>query len=584
MAGFTEDATVEPLAGAGLVRKSLSQLRLRELLTEVRGRVDEIIDARDRMDGLVEAMLSVTASLDLDDTLTRIVQTAIALADARYGALGVRSHDQQLSRFIHQGIDVDAAGEIGPLPQGKGVLGLLLAQPKAIRLDDLASHPDSVGFPAGHPPMHGFLGVPVHTRGRIYGNLYLTEKNSGLPFTEDDEILVTALAAAAGVAIDNAHLFEAAQARQQWIAATRDITTAFLAGVDYDRVLVQLVDRVRELSGSQRAWLAISSDPDIPADEVVGLVVAHRSGPGGPPGGGLVPLDGTVIGQAFTGRAPVHNAVEDLDHEFGPGLPVGAGPVLMIPLHANDTTLGVLVVEHEPGHAPYDADTIELIEVFTGQAALAMRLAATQQRMRELDVLADRDRIARDLHDHVIQRLFAVGLSLQGAAARTRRDDVRARLTTAIDDLQSVIGEIRDSIYQLHTGGESPRLRQRIDEIIRQHTDGIDLRVSTRIHGPLDAIDADLAEHAEAVVRETISNAVRHAGADTLILDITVADDIDIVVEDNGRGMPDDLTPSGLDNLARRARGVGGELTFDTAHAAGPHGPGTRIRWTAPLS
>ncbi|MCX4092448.1 GAF domain-containing protein [Nocardia sp. alder85J] len=566
---------------AGPVRETLSQLRLRELLGEVRGRVDEIIDARDRMDGLVEAMLAVTASLDLDDTLTRIVQTAITLADARYGALGVRGHDEQLARFIHEGIDAGTTSEIGPLPQGKGVLGLLLAQPKVIRLDDLAGHPDSVGFPAGHPPMHGFLGVPVHTRGRIYGNLYLTEKNSGLPFTEDDEILVTALAAAAGVAIDNAHLFEAAKARQEWIAATRDITTAFLAGIDYDRVLVQLVDRARQLSGSRRALLALSPDPDVPAGDVRELVIAQCSGPGEMPLPATVSLPGTALGQAFTGRTPVHHAY--VDPENPTGLPVGTGPILMLPLHTSDTALGVLVIQHEPGHAPYDAETVELVEVFTGQAALAMRLAATQQRVRELDVLSDRDRIARDLHDHVIQRLFAVGLSLQGAAARTRRDDVRERLTAVIDDLQSVIGEIRSSIYQLHDGGATVRLRQRVDEIVRQHTDGTDLRVSTRIRGPLDAIDPELAEHAEAVIRETISNAVRHAHADTITLDITVDDDLGIVVEDDGGGIPDGITPSGLANLTQRARQTGGELTIGPATAAGPRGPGTRIRWTAPL-
>ncbi|MTE11556.1 GAF domain-containing protein [Nocardia sp. CT2-14] len=563
-----------------MIRETLSQLRLRELLAEVRDRVEEIIDARDRVDGLVEAMLAVTAGLDLEDTLRRIVRTAITLVDAHYGALGVRGPDGQLARFIYEGIDEQTARVIGPLPQGRGVLGLLFAQPKAIRLDNLADHPDSVGFPPGHPPMRSFLGMPVRIREEIFGNLYLTEKDNGMPFTEDDEVIVAALAAAAGVAIDNARLYETAQARQAWIAATRDLTTAFLATTTPDTVLEQVVDRVRALSDSQYAWLAVLPDPDLPVGEATELVIAEWSGPGHTHRGERIPIAGTVLARALASGTTLRlDTTTDVD---AGELPIGAGPALVLPLHTGDATLGLLVVQRGDIR-PYPRETAELTEAFAGQAALAMQLAAAQQRMRELDVLADRDRIARNLHDHVLQRLFAIGMAAQGTAARTRNLEVRQRLSDHIDDLQTVINEIRTSVFDLHAGEGPTRLRQRLDEIIRQHTADTNLRTSVRVAGPLDVVDAALADHAEAVVREAVSNAVRHSGADTLTVELTVNDDLVIVIEDDGCGLPDGLTPSGLTNLTHRAETAGGHCEVGPAAVAGLHGPGTRVSWSAPL-
>ncbi|MFD6356877.1 sensor histidine kinase [Nocardia tengchongensis] len=567
-------------ASGSTIRETLSQLRLRELLAEVRDRIEEIIDARDRVDGLVEAMLAVTAGLDLEDTLRRIVRTAITLVDAHYGALGVRGPDGQLARFIHEGIDADTAEAIGHLPEGRGVLGLLFAQPKAIRMDNLADHPDSVGFPPGHPPMRSFLGMPVRIRGEIFGNVYLTEKANGMPFTEDDEVVVAALAAAAGVAIDNARLYETAQARQAWIAATRDLTTAFLATATPDTVLGQVVDRVRTLSDSQYAWLAVLPDPDLPVGEATELAIAEWSGPGHTHRGERIPITGTILARALASATPLHlDTTTDADAEQ---LPIGAGPALVLPLHTGEATLGLLVVQRGDTR-PYPRETAELTEAFAGQAALAMQLAAAQQRMRELDVLADRDRIARNLHDHVLQRLFAIGMAAQGTAARTRNPEVRRRLSDHIDDLQTVINEIRTSVYDLHAGEGPTRLRQRLDEVIRQHTADTSLHTSIRVTGPLDVVNAALADHAEAVVREAVSNAVRHSGADTLTIELTLDDDLVIVVEDDGCGLPDGLTPSGLTNLTHRAQTVGGHCELGPATVAGPHGPGTRMYWSAPL-
>ncbi|MRH87609.1 GAF domain-containing protein [Nocardia sp. SYP-A9097] len=557
----------------------MSQLRLRELLSEVKDRIEQIIDARDRMDGLVEAMLTVTSGLDLDQTLRTIVRTAISLVDARYGALGVRGSDQQLTQFIHEGIDAITAAHIGDLPEGRGVLGLLLKHPTPIRLEVLADHPASVGFPANHPPMQTFLGVPIRIREEIFGNLYLTEKSGGQLFTEDDEVIVRALAAAAGTAIDNARLYESARSRQAWIEATRDIATDFLAGTDPDEVLARLVVHARKLTQSEQVFLAVSDDPECPPEEVPELRVSQWSGIGEAPTTLVAHTTDTEIGRAFVGGIPLRfDNVTKIDL----GKPIAdAGPALILPLHAQGSTFGVLVMVR-PASAPlFDDEILELAAAFTDQAALAIQLAEAQQRMRELDVLTDRDRIARDLHDHVIQRLFAAGLTLQSTAARTRAPEVRQRISDVINDLQDVVQEIRTSIFDLHGGNsQSTRLRQRLEQVLKQHTGQIDMRTSLRISGPLSVVEAELADHAEAVVREAVSNAVRHSGAETLTVTVEVADDLTIVISDDGCGVPDNITSSGLRNLQHRAEEVGGE--FAITRNADNHG--TRLRWSVPLS
>ncbi|MBF6241056.1 GAF domain-containing sensor histidine kinase [Nocardia otitidiscaviarum] len=579
--------TVDPQSGSYSVRETLSQLRLRELLTEVKDRVEQILDARDRMDGLVEAMLVVTSGLDLDQTLRTIVHTAISLVDARYGALGVRGHDHHLEQFIYEGIDEETRALIGDLPEGRGVLGMLFSQPKPIRLENLAHHPSSVGFPPNHPPMRTFLGVPVRIRDEIYGNLYLTEKAGGQLFTEDDEVIVRALAAAAGTAIDNARLYESARTRQAWIEATRDIATEFLAGTDPSDVLPQVVDQARALTLSDCGFLALSEDPETPPEEITELRIAHWSGNGDSPADPYVRIGGTTIGDVFVERTPRRFDAPDDDTPDSPahrefGQPIAnRGPAMILPLRAHDSSFGVLVVVRPHGAAPFTEEQLSLAAAFTDQAALAIQLAEAQQRMRALDVLTDRDRIARDLHDHVIQRLFAAGLSLQGTVARARTPEVRKRLTDIIDDLQDVVQEIRTSIFDLHSGGTGPahRLRQRIEQVVAKHTTDMDIRTSVRISGPLSVVDAALADHAEAVVREAVSNAVRHAAADTLTVAVEVDDDLTITVTDDGRGIPENVTPSGLRNMAHRAEQAGGGFEI----GAGEDGTGTRLRWSVPL-
>lgn len=562
--------------GARPLRATLSQLRLRELLSEVQDRVEQIIEGRDRLGGLVDAMLTVTSGLDLADTLRTIVHTAIELIDARYGALGVRGHDHELTEFVYEGIDEATRERIGALPQGRGVLGVLIDEPVPIRLENIHDHPASVGFPPNHPPMRTFLGVPVRIRDEVFGNLYLTEKASGQPFSEDDEVLAQALAAAAGIAIDNARLYEQSRARQSWIEATRDIATQLLSGTDPADVFRRVAAEALKLTGAELAAVAVPVDADIEQADLDELIVIEVAGVADGAATATLPVSGTTVGTVFRQRKPYRGTA--IDAGLG-GLLNDAGPALVVPLRATDTVAGVVVAVRRRGAQPFTEEQLDMMSGFSDQAALAWQLASSQRRMRELDILSDRDRIARDLHDHVIQRLFAIGLAVQGTIPRTRSPEAQQRLTGTVDDLQAVIQEIRTAIFDLHGGSPgTTRLRQRLDEAVAQFA-GPDVRTTMQIVGPLSVVESPLADHAEAVVREAVSNAIRHGAATELTVRVQVDDDLAIEVTDNGGGIgAGDVTASGLTNLRRRAEDSGGTFSIVT-----PAMGGTVLRWTAPL-
>lgn len=539
---------------------TLSHLRLRELLVEGRG----------RLEGLMEAMLAVASGLDLDTTLRTIVHTATNLVDAQYGAMEVHDPGHRVVGFVQEGIDDETFRLIGQLPEGRGVVGLLIDDPRPIRLDNIADHPASVGFPPNHPVMRTFLGVPIRITDRVFGNLYLAEKANEERFSEDDEVLVQALAAAAGIAIENARLYQQAKARQAWIEATRDIATELLSGADPATVFRLIAEKALKLTGTEAALVAIPVDDEQPT--AAELLVVETAGTAVATAGQTIPVAGTAVGAAFSDRVPCRLERMEFD-----GLD-GARAALVLPLRTTDTVAGVVVLLREGGAAPFSDEQLEMTAAFADQAALAWQLATSQRRMRELDVLTERDRIARDLHDHVIQQLFAVGLSLQGAIPRARYPEVQQRLSDAVDDLQAVIQEIRTTIFDLHAASYGiTRLRQRLDDAVAQFA-GSGLRTSVHFDGPLSVVDGTLADHAEAVVREAVSNAVRHAHASALTVQVTVDDDLRIEVTDDGCGMPDDVTGSGLTNLRHRAEQAGGTFTIESST-----GQGTSLRWSAPL-
>lgn len=529
------------------MRETLSQLRLRELLLEVQDRIEQIVEGRDRLDGLIDAILAITSGLKLDATLRAIVHTAAELVDARYGALGVRGYDHRLVEFVYEGIDEETRHLIGSLPEGRGVLGALIEEPKPIRLDDISRHPASVGFPLHHPPMRTFLGVPVRIRDEVFGNLYLTEKADGQPFSDDDEVLVQALAAAAGIAVDNARLFEESRTREAWIEATRDIGTQMLAGADPAMVFRLIAEEALTLMAGAATLVAVPLDDEAPACEVDDLVIVEVAGEISPAVKQMtVAVSGTSIGGVFHDRTPRRFDRLDLAVDG----PVEPGPALVLPLRAADTVAGVLVALRSADEQPFSDKQLDMMAAFADQAALAWRLATAQRQMREVEILTDRDRIARDLHDHVIQRLFAVGLTLQGAAPRARVPAGPSRATGLRHRLDKVIDQL--AIPALHT--------------------------TVQYTGPLSVVDTVLANHAEAVLREAVSNAVRHANATSLAINVSVEDDVRVEVVDDGVGISGDITESGLRNLRQRADDAGGEFTVENM----PTG-GTLLRWSAPL-
>lgn len=557
------------------MREALSQLRLRELLLEVQDRIEQIVEGRDRLDGLIDAILAITSGLKLDATLRAIVHTAAELVDARYGALGVRGYDHRLVEFVYEGIDEETRHLIGSLPEGRGVLGALIEEPKPIRLDDISRHPASVGFPLHHPPMRTFLGVPVRIRDEVFGNLYLTEKADGQPFSDDDEVLVQALAAAAGIAVDNARLFEESRTREAWIEATRDIGTQMLAGADPAMVFRLIAEEALTLMAGAATLVAVPLDDEAPACEVDDLVIVEVAGEISPAVKQMtVAVSGTSIGGVFHDRTPRRFDRLDLAVDG----PVEPGPALVLPLRAADTVAGVLVALRSADEQPFSDKQLDMMAAFADQAALAWRLATAQRQMREVEILTDRDRIARDLHDHVIQRLFAVGLTLQGAAPRARVPAVRESIYSSIDDLQEIIQEIRSAIFDLHAGpSRATGLRHRLDKVIDQLAIPA-LHTTVQYTGPLSVVDTVLANHAEAVLREAVSNAVRHANATSLAINVSVEDDVRVEVVDDGVGISGDITESGLRNLRQRADDAGGEFTVENM----PTG-GTLLRWSAPL-
>jgi signal transduction histidine kinase len=557
-----------------LLLDTLSQLQLRQVATEMRGRIEQMITSREQLDALLEAVLTVSSGLDLAATLRRIVDAATALVDCRYGALGVLNHrGDGLDDFIYTGIDVATRELIGELPTGRGLLGLLTDEPTPLRLDNLAEHPAAAGFPAHHPPMRTFLGVPIRIRGQVFGNLYLTEKAGGRSFTEDDEVVIEALAAAAGIAIDNARLFGEARERQQWQLATSDIRGELLAAIDPGEVLDLIAHRARRLADADHVLIAQPDDLDQASTDVTTLTVTAYAGNEPSMHGEQIEVEGTATGRVY--RTGQLTGVPDMT-DAGPH-----GPALLLPLRVSaDSVIGVLALVRALGREQFGDRQLPLAAAFAEQAALALQLADDQYRLAALALISERDRIARDLHDHVIQRLFAHGLHLQSAQARTRVPETQQRLSEMIDDVQDIITDVRTAIFDLHGGaGDGFQLRPALTAIITEQTGESGLRTTVRMSGPLSVITGPLADHAEAVLREALSNVVHHAHADTVTVTVSVDDNLTLCVTDDGIGLPDTITRSGLHNLTTRAEQAGGTCTITTPTTGG----GTQLTWSAPL-
>jgi signal transduction histidine kinase len=559
--------------GPSLGLTPLSRVRLDELLQELLDRVAQVMANRERLRALLDAVVSIGSDLDLRSTLQRIVEAACALADARYGALGVIGPDRRLIEFITHGIDAEGQRRIGDLPHGRGVLGLLIDDPRPVRMPDITTHPQSYGFPANHPPMHSFLGVPLRIRDQVFGNLYLAEKQGAAEFTDDDEEIVVALAAAAGVAVENARLYAVANRRERWLAATAEITTVLLGEVRRTAALRLVARRAREVAEAELV-LVLLYDEDTGQ---LGVEVVDASDGGlGELVGVSVPVAETALAESVTGHR--HVILEDLGKAAAWPVPISTGTTVAVPLAISDALQGLLVVAQPTGDTRNAEDDLPLLTSFAGQAALALERARAQEERELLVVLEDRERIARDLHDVVIQRLFATGLQLQTAAPLAVRPEVVGRINAAVDDLDATIRDIRTAIFELRTP-MSATLRTEIRDAANAAAGPLGFRPTLDVSGPVDsAVPDQLRADVLAVVREALSNVARHARATDVRLTVHAADGrLTLTVTDNGVGVGDAVPRGGLVSLRERAERLDGECELRAGD------PGTVLRWSVPI-
>jgi signal transduction histidine kinase len=567
----------EPLVESPGSRPLFPHLRLDDLLAELQVRLQTVLSTRDRVQALLEAVVSVGSQLDLEVVLRQIVEAATGLVNARYGALGVVGDAGSLAEFIPVGLDESQIAAIHHWPEGRGLLGELITNPRPLRMADIADHPHSFGFPDGHPPMQSFLGVPVRIRDEVYGNLYLTEKMNGGQFDEEDEAVVIALAAAAGVAIENARLYEESRRRQRWLQASAEVTRRLLSGAHPGTVLELVTQQVLEMSGADLAVLAL------PEGERHELVIRHAAGEDAAKTQGLLLPEASLSAEVLATGEPV--TVEDFGQDEWVARAardqMRLGPAVIFPLGGPGKVRGVLTVGRRPGAMPLTHAATEMVGSFAAQAGVTLELAYARREAEQVTMLQDRERIARDLHDLVIQRLYATGMSLQGAMPLITRPEVADRVSRAVDAMDDTIGEIRSAIFALQPRHDvkQPAFRERILDVASEMTGPLGFAPSLSMSGGLDdQVPGGVGDQALHALREALANAARHAHAGRVDVTVDAGPDLVVIVSDDGAGMQGSTRRSGLANLAERARQLGGTLQI------GPAGDrGTELRWQVPL-
>ena len=557
----------------------LPSLRLDELLDELQVRLQAVLSTRDRVYSLLEAVVAVGSSLELEVLLRSIVETAVSLVDARYGAMAVIGDGGRLAEFIPVGLSPAEIEAIHHWPEGKGLLGLLVTEPRPLRLADIKDHPASFGFPPGHPPMKSFLGTPIRIRGEAYGNLYLTEKQGGGQFDTEDEAVLVALAAAAGVAIENARLYEEARRQQRWLGATAEVTSHLLSGAEPGEALAMITEKALEMTGADIVMVTL------PLPDGRHVRVEHAAGTGADEARGLVvPLENSVTARVISKgeriSIPDYQAEEYVSEQAKARLPIG--PLEVVPLGAPGKVRGVLSAGRRAGAMPLSRAAADMLATFAAQAAIGLELAEHRRQAEQMAVFEDRDRIAKDLHDLVIQRLYATGMSLQGVTSLIKVPEVAERIGRSVDALDDTIREIRSAIFALQTHPEArpAALRARVLFVAQEMTSALGFAPSLQLDGALDTmVPEEITEHLLTALRESLSNAARHAKATQVDVTIAVNHHLVLTVRDNGVGIAAGGRRSGLRNLEQRAVGLGGSLTTRPGD-----GGGTDLIWRVPLT
>jgi signal transduction histidine kinase len=533
----------------------------------------------DRRDKLIEAGVALASELSLSALLQRIVDLAVEITEARYGALGVLGPDGRLAEFITAGITEEEREAIGDPPVGRGILGLLMKEARPIRISDISAHPSSVGFPKHHPRMTSLLGTPIVSHGNVFGDLYLTDKHGGTGFTTQDEEAIVVLAAQASVAIENAHLYEETRRREAWLDGVREIATAILAGASTDESLRLIARRARELVGADLATIAI---PDVTGTQLMILAVdgAHAE----ELRGSRLPLSGSISGQVIRERrAAVLEDVAADERAYQPVVQLGnLGPAILIPLLGKEEVFGTLQAANLHGGRTFGPDDVRLLETFADQAALVLEYARTQREVLRVAVLEDRERIAKELHDGVIQALFAVGMGLEGAALMSDDGDLAQRIEGAVAEIDRAIRDLRNYIFGLRPGILADReLDQALHALAQEFQDRTGIVTVADVDERVAAEIGSRASDVLQAAREALSNVGRHAQATTCRLSLHRDGDRALLeIDDDGKGFDPTATRrgDGLTNLENRAEALGGEASIESSPTQG-----TTVRIHAPL-
>ncbi|GAA4936431.1 histidine kinase [Actinomycetospora succinea] len=509
-------------------------------MEEPRG-VVPVVAGPERLATLLRSLTALARGGDLDTVLRSLVTAAADLTEARHGVLRVLGEDGATGPVATTGVE--------------------------------------------QPPSATRLEVPLRVRGRVVGGLTLTDRRHG-DFTADDDKAAIAVAGAAAVAVEHARLLgdtrrllDEAQRRERRLEASGEITTQVLAGADPEDVLVLAAERATELCDGVGAVITTPPAAVAEGDVAPPVRVTVSVGLEDPlPVGARVAAASSPLAEVARTRVP---RVE-VDLVLGvDGFPRRLGPALLVPLDGGSEVItGVLVVVRDAATGGLDTDRLSTVASFADQAALVLRLAESQRARRQLDVAADRERIAADLHDHVLQRLFALGLGLQATQARLRtHPDAASRVNEAVDQVDGIVRDIRTSIFDLHAVDGAPGLGGRLRGAVAEMAVHVETEPVVRLSGPVDTVPEALAAQVEAVVREGVSNAIRHGDAQSVIVTVSVDTVLAVGVTDDGVGIPDTVARSGLANLVARARALGGDSDVGRRSP----GPGTRLTWWVPF-
>lgn len=545
--------------------QSARENKIAELIEETH----RVTTAHERLQSLMTASSVVVEDLDLEHVLRHIVETAVSLVNAEYGALGIVDGDNRLERFIHVGISECVAAQIGSLPEGHGLLGPAIYRNGPIRLDEPGADPRSVGFPAHHPPMSAFLGVPIRIQEKAYGNLYLAN-GAGGSFTPEDEELVIALAATAASAINNARLYQDVKRAQQMSATLSDVSGTLLASAGKDAFGV-LADHLGALLDADVFSVVVPGpvEGEFFAEAARGVLGARVQGtvlptvvPGRSNGARLKETSSPVS----SGRCPFEG-------------PLVGGSTIAVPLVISGEEVGYLCATRIENGPSFTSADLETVVEFAQQAGTTVSLALARADRQRLDLIEDRARTARDLHDHVIQRLFGTGLGLQAfALTEPAHAEVIEKHIVQID---AAIVDIRTAIFTLNIEDSLESARHRLLDLIAEMAPILAYSPRISFVGPVDlVVVGKLADDVIAVVRESLTNVARHAQAHSAIVRVEVTGaKVTIQIVDDGVGISAQAKrASGTVNLGTRATARGGQFSFKNRRSGG-----TRACWQVPL-